>query len=286
MIIIVNEFSLNGQFESIAAFTNRINESLRLIEIITSLKIPLYPNQTFYDCNVTAEHSLHYVLMEHKSDDTLRALKNQLLKLYYPPHWQEIQKHTCKDKYSCSYTQNECNYGLAEAVENDKIVFSFPHVTFSVYQIRIRKNGELINLENIFQLQNIKDFFLKMIETKALVLHHEEKIFTYEKTNQLLLKYFDYASKIDKKSQEEKISVYEEWAQLLGVINGWEYDQKLSKKNNRSTYTRNINGTKCQLEVDTEKGCYEYYQNETHKGEYNFEGVHFSEGIATRKTNS
>jgi len=152
MDIIINEFSLEEQFENVDAFFNSLNEVISIQKMMDNCSMKMLKHQEIYNHKVTQEQTLHEILIDKRIRTTneLRKFKSFLHKLMTdPPFWQENQQHDSMNVYTCDYTSETHGYSLAEACERDKMVLSFKNQKFDNVSLYVRKNGEKISIINL-----------------------------------------------------------------------------------------------------------------------------------------
>lgn len=72
----------------------------------------------------------------------------------------------------------------------------------------------------------------------------------------------------------EKIPIFQLMAQNVANINGWFYDERLTKKNNRKVYFAGEKRKKMYLSVDTQHCTFELYDSQGyHQGEFYLNGI-------------
>ncbi|MDR0700686.1 MAG: hypothetical protein LBG28_15925 [Tannerella sp.] len=149
MEILINELSLNGQFDDIHQF-----EREGLIPIIALLKEftnkdTLLKKQDLWKSQVTSGDNLYQVLTQCRTDEATR-FKSALNKLISEPFWETSRRHNDKNDYE--YNHKKINdTSLAESCERDKVVISFIHEDYSSTELQISKNKtQIIDVDNLF----------------------------------------------------------------------------------------------------------------------------------------
>lgn len=287
MVIILNELSLSGQFNDLQSFKTETENILPILSILEKLNIQVQKSQYFFQTSITQTRTLHQILVSFKSDDTYRAFKNNLLKLCNnPPFWEDRQKHSCEDEYICAHTQKTCNYGLAEAVEQNKVTLSFSHDSFKATSLYVEKNNESVEIENVYDINQLRKSIVNKLNSKVLTMEEPtEDYFPQSSLSSLFLKHCRYEKLTEGKGQEEKISIYKDYCHIIAILNSWEYSDKLSRINNRATFQRIISGRKHNLELDTENGTFEVHkEGYGHIDEYNFYGMSMDKRDRHRQT--
>ncbi|CAD2073481.1 hypothetical protein GCM10007275_02820 [Jeotgalicoccus coquinae] len=160
MDIVINEFSLDGDFHTIDDFLNSLFEIIRVELVMEEHSLNLLKHYDFYSSLVTKNHTLQDILQDnsYKTRSEVRKFKALLNNLINnPPFWNDSQKHSNKNQYNCEYTDKTFDYSLAEACERDQMVLSFSHDNFKETSIKIRKNSHEMKLHNIFTSRGLLD---------------------------------------------------------------------------------------------------------------------------------
>lgn len=160
MEVVLNELSLNGQFESLPLFLTSLRSTIKIQKILEVTNTPLLRHHELYKRRVTAQLSLHQVLTDNsvRTSSEIRAFKILLQKLMYEePFWTSSQKHSSIDKYLFLDEIDLQGHSIAEACERGKIIMSFQHELFLSEQIEVLKNGHLILLINLISPDTLVD---------------------------------------------------------------------------------------------------------------------------------
>jgi len=150
MQILLNELSLNGQFESVEDFSE--NAIPKIISVFKDLgeKDLVYKKYDFFNQNVTAHQNVHQILTgaASRTFDEIRRFKVYLFNLFEDPYWEESPKHSFDNNYI--YQDSDIRgTSLAESCERDLMVLSFLHVDFTTNQLIVTKNVNNIEVENL-----------------------------------------------------------------------------------------------------------------------------------------
>jgi hypothetical protein len=285
MVVIINELSLNGQFENVLDFAKQIQEGLYVLEILSKLEIQIFKNNMFFESKVTATETLHNVLTKHTNDE-IRVLRKQIYNFCIePPYWEHDAKHSCDNEYKCKFTTALCQYGLAEAVENNKVVFSFCHTSFLDKTLSIFKDRNEVSLINLTTMPVLRNWLTKCFSEKILVLERKDSRLPHHTITDKIIEYSKYDTLLEGKQQEEKIVIYEEFGELVALMNGWDKSKQLSAKNNRLSFEKTIGSTNYIFTIDMQHGTFELHDQRDHIAEYNFLGEPTSDAVKNRKLN-
>lgn len=147
MEILINELSLNGQFDTEDKFLDNLQDILRIFKLIEISDFTLLKNSMLFDVEITSNYKMVELLT--LKTDKIRKLKSFIVKLSHnPPFWDSDKKHHFSDTYHYK-SKNVCNTSLAESCERDKMILSFEHSDFSEDICTIQKNSESLNIFNV-----------------------------------------------------------------------------------------------------------------------------------------
>lgn len=147
MEILINELSLNGQFDTEDKFLDNLQDILRIFKLIEISDFTLLKNSMLFDVKITSNYKMVELLT--LKTDKIRKLKSFIVKLSHnPPFWDSDKKQHFSDTYQYK-SKNVCNTSLAESCERDKMILSFEHSDFSEDICTIQKNSESLNIFNV-----------------------------------------------------------------------------------------------------------------------------------------
>ncbi|MDK2082907.1 hypothetical protein PT502_03740 [Aliarcobacter butzleri] len=260
MEILINELSLDGQFNDEEEFLDNFDSILKIVKLIELLNFSLLKEYMLFDRNITANFKL--VDFSKSKNDRARKFKSFLLKLAQnPPFWNIDKKHNCSDVYQYS-SKNICDTSLAESCERDKIILSFKHDEFKNLFCNVLKNQEPINLLNIININMFLDYLFKNGEIGCFDYcknKFKDSKVNFEKIND------GYGFDSLKTSQQEKefIEAFElfdrtDWANIL-TSEGLEYKPySASKSNNWFKGTEFENNSIYKFRVTQKYRCFGY----------------------------
>lgn len=166
MQILLNELSLSSQFTSIDHFVQ--HGVLNLLRVLSELKDEdeILKKYNFYSYQVTSTHSVHDVLTGSVSRtyDELRKFKIHLSKVLDEPYWEADQRHNDQSEYLFG-ANSVLSSSIAEACERDRVIISFTHQHFQGTSIIVKKNGEDITIDNLFE----DGHYTTLLHTKGLL---------------------------------------------------------------------------------------------------------------------
>jgi len=169
--ILINELSLNGQFNSVYEFID--SALLKFNDILNEIKgtnILLYKKQVFYESKITGDTTIYNILVGaiSRQYDAIRKMKLNLTCLFEDPYWENDQKHSPDILY---LFMGNCITGqsLAEACERDRMVISFIHKDFSSEKLLVLKEETKIELDNFVDKIN----FIETAYNKNIIICEE-----------------------------------------------------------------------------------------------------------------
>lgn len=152
MDFVINEYALDGQFETIEVFVDWIYEEwLPVMELLIKKQHAIYKKTDIYSRNITRQYTLQDVLRKEKNNPVITAIKLFLVKsAYEPPYWDEekVIKTDLRNTYVCPH-DTELPNCFSEAIERDGFLLSVYNSNFICETIPYFKNdvpGEIINL--------------------------------------------------------------------------------------------------------------------------------------------
>jgi hypothetical protein len=257
MEILINELSLNGQFNSVEHFVMAgLKAFIKVINDIDYRFDSLYKKFDFFQAKVTPQHTIYDTIIGNASRqyDEIRKLKSQLVRLFDNPFWENNPKHSANNVYLYN-DKNVCGFSLAEACERDGIVISFQHNDFMSTQLSVFKDGHEIKLDNLLKQGQLIEISYQ--RNRISFYLYCEKMFSNSKLN---------FSKIDSREGFTLIKTEEEslffggfkkfselsWTQIL-VDDALEY-----KEYNNKNYFKNINENIYKFRISRKYRCFGY----------------------------
>lgn len=154
MEVLINELSLNGQFENENHFEEEgLMPFAAVLKELKNNNADVFKTYDLYSYNITATQSLHGYLTTAQTSrisDATKRIKSLLTSFVLDePYWENTQKHSSDDIFLLD-KENVVGFSLAEACERDKIVISFKSDDFKQKKILINKdNKEEIRIDNL-----------------------------------------------------------------------------------------------------------------------------------------
>lgn len=164
MDVLINELSLDGQFDNENEFFDNFDQVLEVIKLLEVLHFSILKEYMLFNTHITNDYQLSDFLK--LRNDKARKMKRILSKLAMnPPYGNDTQKHNCNEDNYLYEGKNICNTSLAESCERDKIILSFKHNNFFNTTFNMIKNNTNISIYNII---NKIDFLLYLIENNQI----------------------------------------------------------------------------------------------------------------------
>ena len=185
MGVIINDFSLEGQFDGIDEFLDSLNNlTLPMLDILQDFRIKILSSYNSYDMLVTKDKNL-YDMMAIRGSGEIRKLKIKLQELLFDDPFWEADIKSISDIYECDYTNKKSAYCLAEAVERNCPVISFEHSKFKESSIEIKKNNEIESVKNLFN----QEIMLQILREESIITHLKYFVLKYSMDESFGLRY-------------------------------------------------------------------------------------------------
>lgn len=174
MEIVLNEYSLDGQFETMDLFFDSLIPIIKIHKLIKEADtVALLRHHEMYQRLVTHDKTLHDVMVDNRSrtSDEIRVFKRMIRELTSEdPYWTTLPRHKASDSYvNATYGSIPANgHGLAEACERDKVIVSFKHPAFEDDTIEILKNNKPIIIMNFIDPSQLSE----LMHERGLVTPH------------------------------------------------------------------------------------------------------------------
>lgn len=179
--LIVNELSLDGQFDNEKDFELNLQESCKIFGLQQRLNLDLFFSFSIYYRQITNTTNVSLYLSTSRSDEA-RKFRSFLDQTF----WDEDVRHNQDVSYTCTYTDLTHGYSLAEACERQCNIYSFEHTNYIEKFIAISKNSEHFSLKNYTKLNDfINDNFDAIVDILWNQLNED-----FKKIFELLIKIF------------------------------------------------------------------------------------------------
>ena len=161
MELFLNEFSLDGQFQSVDEFADYVREVLApLFDIIIENETPFFKKSDIYGAAVTAELSLHDLMLM-ANEPAVSVLKSYLVNLgYCEPYWDVDMATKPEVNYGYPFKKEEPNC-FTEAIERRGRLVSFPHRDYQETTFICSRNKERRDICNICETEQLLTAYLR-----------------------------------------------------------------------------------------------------------------------------
>ena len=149
MEMILNEYSLEGQFRDTDEFVFCVNDELRMImDYLLEKRIPLLKKCDFYERRITKDMNLAQILRI-TGDPLIQQIRSYISKMAFTePYWDNDMKTDMRVYYRCPMEGDIPNC-FTEAIERDKVVVSFKNENYAEEQYSYQRDGKEGNIDNI-----------------------------------------------------------------------------------------------------------------------------------------
>ena len=167
MELILNDFSIDGQFATIDEFeTYFIHQLNPVMQVIIEQNIPFYKRMDTFSRLLTDKISIANYIQTANNPVSTMIKKNLINTTYSEPYWDEKEQMRSDDKadydYPGEYEEPNC---FTEVIERNESLFSFPCDKFIETEIHCMRNGEERNITNIGSVTNLYYSYLKNDKT-------------------------------------------------------------------------------------------------------------------------
>lgn len=180
MDIVLNDYSLNEQFDSIEQFVLWVQKELvKMFDYCEEHKIALYKKSDFYSKKITKNDSIQDLLKISGDPLVARIRKFIINSAFEPPYWDEsdIQKTYLTNSYKCPYEHDLPNC-FSEAIERDRTILSIKNSQFTDEFYHYIKNGEQ---GKIFNIIDYNSFLRRLLEKKNESVRYVFENYKYER---------------------------------------------------------------------------------------------------------
>lgn len=204
-MILLNEKSLEGQFESLDAFLDTLPVMNRNFKVLQEQEIELQKHSMFFQCHITKEYTLldlrnNKGIVKPQERDKVKQWKRLLCSLANdPPYW----NLETESREQCIWNGKDItDSSLAEAARRNTMVLSFKHTDFSDKDLKIQTENQIKNVKSCVTTGYLVDSLYQRNEI-SIVFWLKEK----HRTGRLSLEYLDMRTgsvvSLEKEEQEE-----------------------------------------------------------------------------------
>lgn len=151
MDIVLNDYSLNGQFETTEEFMLWVHDEwMKMFDYLLKHKISLYKKSDFYSKHITKEETL-FDLLQIAGDPLVSKIKSFIINAAFSePYWdvEEVVKSDLSNTYKCPQSDDLPNC-FSEAIERDKVILSIRNEEYAEECYMYNKNEEAGIIRNI-----------------------------------------------------------------------------------------------------------------------------------------
>lgn len=162
MDIVLNDYSLNGQFTTTDDFALWIHrEWIQMFDYFLEKKIALYKKSDFYSRYITKDKTI-YDLLQISGDPIVTKIKSFIINsAFTEPYWDEagISKTDLSSTYNCIHDEELPNC-FSEAIERDKTVISIKNEEYLESFYLCNKNGKEEKIDNIIEFNSFLSWLL------------------------------------------------------------------------------------------------------------------------------
>lgn len=160
MELILNDYSVSGQFISYDDFTDYVLDVLApILDLVIENQIPFLKRQSFYDCKITKELSLNDILM-HTGDPVIYKIRNYISQLgYQPPYWDDspLSQKTIEYQYPAEDDEPNC---FTEVIERKGALLSFPCDGYDTESFLCKRDDETVVIQNVKETKSFLHTYL------------------------------------------------------------------------------------------------------------------------------
>ena len=164
--ILVNELSLDGQFNTLEEFYDSLDNFIKVMKIAEEHQIKVLKKYDLYNNQITKSQTLRDIIKIRANDKHTRIRSLLLRTSSSEPYWEQDQKHSSDITYKCKFNDNLYGCSLAEAVERDKTLISFEHYLFKDKYIKVLRNDVITDLFNAI---NESDFLFYLYSNCSII---------------------------------------------------------------------------------------------------------------------
>lgn len=155
MELILNDFSVVGQFQSCDAFTDYVIDKLGpVLDSVIEKQVPFFSKQDVYACRITESKSLNDILQS-TGDPAIYKIRSYIISLgYHPPYWDDKPMSRKDVNYEYFIDEEEPNC-FTEVIERRGALLSFPGSGYDDSGYECKRDGEEVFIHNV---RNVADF--------------------------------------------------------------------------------------------------------------------------------
>lgn len=229
MGIIINDFSLEGQFSTIDEFIESIYcNTIPMLDKFEVLNIDVLKSYNCFNLMVTESETLHDIMKIRGVPEITKFKKQLNTILLDEPYWENsIQSNN--NIYESRYTEKLDSYCLAEALERNMPVMSFEHDKFKESTLIVKKDNEEYIIQNLYN----KAILLDIFRENNIISHLEYLLDKYNLKNSFGLKnnknYFNEMCSENRLNEDDISNIINDIERLIIFTEKGEDPGRLSK---------------------------------------------------------
>lgn len=155
MELILNELSLNGQFQSQEKFVEyALKVLIPVLDVIIENRVPLLKKSDIYTYKITSERTLQDLLQQ-TNDPMMSMLKTYIVNLgYCEPYWDLAALTNPLVNYEYPVSSNEPNC-FTEVIERKGNLLSLQQSFYDAEQFSCKRNGEEVIISNTTEMKQL-----------------------------------------------------------------------------------------------------------------------------------
>lgn len=163
MELILNDYSIAGQFETLDSFeTYFINQLDPAMQIVIERKIPFYKRMDTFSRLLTDNISVNDYIRAVNNPVATRIKVNLIQMAYAEPYWDEKEQLQSDEnvdyRYPGEYEEPNC---FTEVIERNESIFSFPYDKYMEKEIQCFRNNEERRIVNVHSKAELFFTYLK-----------------------------------------------------------------------------------------------------------------------------
>lgn len=161
MDIVVNDYSLEGQFSNSEDFIDTlIKSTIPILDKIKEKKYNLWKKSNFYNSPICYNETLYTILNHMSSHPAIQKIKSDLVEITHnEPFWDTnpISPTLANGlDFQCSYSQEYPNC-FSEGYHRNAMLLSFVHPNFGIDEVPISMYGTLHKIHNACSLHSFSN---------------------------------------------------------------------------------------------------------------------------------
>lgn len=161
MEIILNEYSVVGQFTSVDEFVDYALDVLKpILDMVIEKQIPFYRRQDMFDYKITDMKSLNDLFIK-SGDPSISVIRSYIQQLgYVEPYWdnEPVTAPGISYHYPAKGVEPNC---FTEAIERKGALLSFPNAGYDEELYFCKREREEVHISNITETKSFLNTYLE-----------------------------------------------------------------------------------------------------------------------------